>query len=263
LNASTTYFFRVQAVDTAGSSGFSAQASATTQAAANCTTVPVAPAGVTASAVSSSQINLSWTAVTPPANCTVTYTVFRSTTNNFTPGAANQVATGLTAASFQNIGLAANTTYFFRVQAVDAAGGSAFSAQVSATTQQTVGNGGVTVTTAVASNSPWFNELQVRFNNTGSLTALSVMIVVQRTPGVSFSGQYNSVGSQITQANSSTASQITYTFTLAPGQTLGAGTSRTFAAQTSGNGTAHPTSGDTWQVVYTTGGQNFTQSGTF
>src|SRR5262249_34662509 len=128
LTASTTYFFRVQAVDAAGSSGFSAQVSATTQAAVNCTTVPAAPTGVTGTAVSSSQINLSWNAVTPPANCTVTYTVFRSTTNGFTPGASNQVATGLSTTSFQNTGLTASTMYFFRVRAVDAAG-SADSAQ--------------------------------------------------------------------------------------------------------------------------------------
>jgi hypothetical protein len=34
-------------------------------------------------------------------------------------------------------------------------------------------------------------------------------------------------------------------------------------AQTNGTGTAHPTSGDTWTVTYTTGGQSFTQTGNF
>ena len=34
-------------------------------------------------------------------------------------------------------------------------------------------------------------------------------------------------------------------------------------SQTNGNGTVHPASGDTWTVTYTTGGQTFTQSGTF
>jgi len=67
----------------------------------------------------------------------------------------------------------------------------------------------------------------------------------------------------VTQANSSTASAITYTFTLNPGQTLPASTSRTFAVQTSGNGTLHPTSGDTWTVTYTSGGTSSSTSGTF
>jgi hypothetical protein len=125
------------------------------------------------------------------------------------------------------------------------------------------GGGTVTATPVVSANSPWFNELQLRLANTGTLTALTVTIVVQRTPGVGYSGQYNTVGGQMTQANSSTTAAITYTFTLSAGQTLPASTSRTFAVQTSGNGSLHPTSGDTYTVAYTSGGQSFTTSGTF
>jgi xyloglucan-specific exo-beta-1,4-glucanase len=123
--------------------------------------------------------------------------------------------------------------------------------------------GVVTVTPVVTSSSPWFSEEQVRVANTAALTALTVQIVVQRTPGVAFSGQYNTVGGVITQSNASTAATVTYTFTLAPGQTLAPSTSRTFAAQMSGNGTAHPTAGDTWTVTYTSGGTTSTLSGTF
>jgi len=86
---------------------------------------------------------------------------------------------------------------------------------------------------------------------------------VQRTPGVSYAGMYNTVGGQVAQTNVSTTGTITYTFTLGTGQTLGASTSRTFAVQAGGNGTAHPTSGDTWTVSYTSGGQSFSSSGTF
>ena len=130
-------------------------------------------------------------------------------------------------------------------------------------TVATGSGGGVTVTPVVTTSSPWFNEQQVRVSHTASLTALSVSIVVQRTTGISFNGQYNTVGSPIQQTSSSTTAAITYQFTLAAGQTLGPGTSRTFAAQTSATGTAHPTSGDTYTVTYTTGGQTVTQSGTF
>jgi hypothetical protein len=125
------------------------------------------------------------------------------------------------------------------------------------------GNGGVTITPFVSTSSPWFNEEQVRLANTAPLTALSITIVVQRTTGISASGQYNTVGGIITQSLTSSASAATYQFTLAPGQTLGAGSGRIFAAQTSGTGTTHPTAGDTWTVTYTTGGQSFTQNGTF
>jgi len=123
--------------------------------------------------------------------------------------------------------------------------------------------GTVTATPVVSTNSPWFNELQLRLANTGTLTALSVTIVVQRTAGVSYSGQYNTVGGQVSQTSSSTTSAITYQFTLNAGQTLPASTARTFAIQTSGNGTLHPTSGDTYAVTYTSGGTTSSLSGTF
>lgn len=125
------------------------------------------------------------------------------------------------------------------------------------------GTGGVTATPVVASNSAFFNELDLRLANTGALSSMSLTITVQRTTGVAFSGQYNTVGGQIVQTNSSTASAITYTFTLASGQTLAPGANWTFAAQASGTGTAHPTSGDTFTVSYTTGGASFTQTGHF
>jgi chitin-binding protein len=123
--------------------------------------------------------------------------------------------------------------------------------------------GGVTATPAITTQSPWFNEQQLRIANTGPLTALSITIVVQRTTGVSYSGQYSTLGGQVTQSNSSTASAITYQFTLGSGQTLSPGTNRTFAVQFGGTGTAHPTSGDTYTVTYTTGGVTRTQSGNF
>jgi hypothetical protein len=121
----------------------------------------------------------------------------------------------------------------------------------------------VTVTPVVNQNTPWYTELNVRVDHTSPMTALSVTIVIQRTTGIALNGQYNTVGPQIQQSQTTTASTITYQFTLAAGQTLGAGTGRLFAAQANGSGTAHPTAGDTFTITYTTGGQTFTQSGHF
>jgi endoglucanase len=123
--------------------------------------------------------------------------------------------------------------------------------------------GTLTATPVVSTASPWFNELQLQVAHTGTLSALSVTIVVQRTAGVGYSGQYNTVGGQVTQTSTSTTATVTYQFTLNAGQTLPASTGRTFAIQTSGNGTAHPTAGDTYTVTYTSGGQSFTTSGHF
>jgi hypothetical protein len=121
----------------------------------------------------------------------------------------------------------------------------------------------VTLTPVVGSNGPFFNEEDLKLANTASLTSLTITIVVQRTAGLSASGQFNTVGSQIAQTSTSTASTITDTFSLASGQTLGPNTGWTFAVQTSGSGTTHPTAGDTFTVTYTTGGATFTQTGHF
>jgi hypothetical protein len=93
---------------------------------------PTTPSGLSAAAASSSQINLSWAAST--STCPVTYKVFRSTTSGFTPSASNQVASGIATTSFSDTGLAASTTYFYLVEAVNTGGTSAPSNQASATT---------------------------------------------------------------------------------------------------------------------------------
>jgi hypothetical protein len=169
LTASTTYYFKVEAVDAAGSSAASAQASATTLAASSCTTIPSAPTGLTATVISSSGINLSWTAVTPPTNCTISsYSVFRSTTSGFTPSSSNQVGTVTGGTTFSDTGLAPSTTYYYKVEAVDAAGSSAASAQASATTLAS--SGGFACHIAYSITNQWSGGFQaaITINNTGT-----------------------------------------------------------------------------------------------
>src|SRR5262249_58638042 len=104
-------------------------------AGSSCTVTPTAPTALSASATSASQVNISWTASAPPAGCTITYSVFRGTSSNFTPSSSNQIATGLTATAFADSGLNASTTYYYAVEAADAAGSSGPSNVASATTQ--------------------------------------------------------------------------------------------------------------------------------
>jgi large repetitive protein len=108
--------------------------------------IPVAPTNLTPTAVSSSQINLSWTASTTQG---VTYSVFRSTTSGFTPTAANQIAQNLTTTTDSDTGLTASTTYFYVVEAVNGAG-SAPSLQAST---QTLAASGVTEVIAINAGS--------------------------------------------------------------------------------------------------------------
>jgi hypothetical protein len=82
----------------------------------------------------SSSIGLSWTAPTPPANCTVSsYVVYDGTT---TPPTA-VAASGVAGTTYTVSGLAASTTYYLAVAAVDAHGTSAASTPVSDTTSPT------------------------------------------------------------------------------------------------------------------------------
>jgi chitin-binding protein len=218
--------------------------------------VPPAPTSLAATA-GNAQVALTWNA----ASGATGYNVKRSLVNG---GPYSNVATNVTATSFTNTGLTNGTTYFYVVTAVNASGESPVSTQASAQpTAPTGDTGGVTVTRVVTASSPWYNELQVRLANTSPITAMTITVVVQRTTGVSHSGQYNTVGGQVSQSNSSTASAVTYTWTLNAGQTLNAATMRTFAAQLGGTGTTHPVTGDTWTANYTTGGVARTQTGGF
>jgi endo-1,4-beta-xylanase len=179
-------------------------------------------------------------------------------TATFSPTSTSGNSVGLSLAASSAAALGTST-----ITVNGTGGGLTRTATVGLTVTADSGTGGVTLTPAVTTSSPWFNEQVVRLANTAPLTALSLTIVVQRTQGISFSGQYNTVGGQIQQANSSTTAAVTYTFNLAAGQTLSPGSNRTFAAQTSGTGTLHPTAGDTFTVTYTTGGVTYTRSGRF
>src|SRR5437016_1813825 len=88
------------------------------------TTAPSVPANLTATAVSNTQINLSWSASTDNVGVSG-YKIFR---NNIQTGTS-------TTTSFSDMGLAASTTYSYTVSAFDAAGNeSARSSPVTATT---------------------------------------------------------------------------------------------------------------------------------
>jgi len=124
LLAGTGYTYTVSAYDAAGnSSAQSAPATATTLPAPD-TTAPTVPTNVSATAVSTSQISVTWNASTDNVGVTG-YAVYRD-------GA--QVGTSAQP-GYQDTGLSPNTTHSYTVAAYDAAGNtSAQSAPVSVTT---------------------------------------------------------------------------------------------------------------------------------
>ncbi|MGA2651526.1 MAG: malectin domain-containing carbohydrate-binding protein [Terracidiphilus sp.] len=155
LAASTTYYYLVETLDSYGASAASPQASTETLPNnGSCTAVPSAPTGLTATASSSTAIGVSWGAVTPPTNCSVSsYSVYGSTTSGFTPGSGNLLSSFVTGTTYTNTGLSASTTYYYKVEATDADGTSAASTQATATTLPISGGVSIDAGGAAVSNS--------------------------------------------------------------------------------------------------------------
>jgi fibronectin type 3 domain-containing protein len=128
LLGSTSYSYRVRATDAASNlSPYSGTATAATSA-----PILTAPTNLSATAVASTQINLTWTASTETGGTISGYLLERC------PGAGcssfTQIATPATT-SYNDTGLSPSTSYSYRVRATDAAGDlSPYSSTASAST---------------------------------------------------------------------------------------------------------------------------------
>ncbi|MFM8911394.1 MAG: fibronectin type III domain-containing protein, partial [Flammeovirgaceae bacterium] len=122
LAADTRYFYRVRAFNAVGNSAYTAQASSTTA-------IPAAPTTPTATAASSTRINLTWA---DNSNNETGFQIERSLTAG--SGFTLIATTGANATSFGNTGLTVNTTYFYRIRAINAVGNSIYTSEVSART---------------------------------------------------------------------------------------------------------------------------------
>jgi chitinase len=126
--AAGTYAIKAVATDNAGATGTSATANITVNTVGTPdTTAPSVPAGLAATSVTSSSVNLSWNASTDNAGGSgiAGYDVYRNGTLVGSPAGT----------SFSSTGLAASTAYTFRVRARDNAGNaSAQGSQITATT---------------------------------------------------------------------------------------------------------------------------------
>lgn len=202
LTAGTTYYYRVCAYNSGGNSAFSNTANATTQ-----TAPPTAPTGLTATAISSSQINLSWTDST---NDETGFYIERSPDNvTFT-----QIASLGATTSYADSGLSASTAYYYRVRAYNAGGSSGYSNVANATTQtntlpavtlpiEVLGAAGTTQTASVSlpanqasqvaglwmqvHSLSYADKASVQVNN-GSWIALDNNTVQVAEPGKSYGG---------------------------------------------------------------------------
>jgi hypothetical protein len=176
---------------------------------------PEAPAGLTATAATNSQINLAWS---DNSNNEDGFAIERcqgSGCTNFSP-----IATvGAGATSFANTGLVANTTYRFRVRAYNTGGNSGYTNAATATTlsaptscsysisptsvslSAAAGGGTMGVTTGTGctwtatSNTSWISVSSSTTNGTGSG---SVSYSVSRNNGASRTGTITVAGKTFT-----------------------------------------------------------------
>ena len=119
LNAGTTYYYVVTALNAVTESLNSVEAGATTYS------TPTAPAGLGAS-VSDARVNLTWAA----SSGALSYTVKRALSGG---GPYAALASGVTSTNYADTAVTNGTTYYYTVIAINAAGSSGDSNQASAT----------------------------------------------------------------------------------------------------------------------------------
>jgi len=124
LPEDTTYYYKVKAKNKSGTSAYSSIAYETTEESDTLS----APTGLRAEAESSSRIDLKWDSVSDATS----YLVYRATSSS---GTFEKIATTKTT-SYRNFDLADDTTYYYKVKAVNSSEKSDFSSTVRDTTEE-------------------------------------------------------------------------------------------------------------------------------
>jgi len=127
LTASTSYAYRVRAVNATGPSDYSNEATAATQAAP--VSPPAPPSNLVAAASSQTQVTLTW------ADNSNNETGFKLERRSGAGAYAEIATAAANATTFADTGLTAGTAYTYRARAVNGSGPSAYTNEASATTQ--------------------------------------------------------------------------------------------------------------------------------
>jgi fibronectin type 3 domain-containing protein len=172
LTNGTTCYYKVAAVNGAGTSGFSNEASATPEPAA-----PAAPTGLTATAGSAS-VSLSWAASSGAAS----YNVYRGTTSG--GESATAISSGIAATAYTDTAVTNGAKYYYKVAAVNGGGTSGLSNEASATPEPaapaaptgltaTAGSASVSLTWTASAGATSYNVYRGATSGGESATAIA------------------------------------------------------------------------------------------
>lgn len=187
------------------------------------TTAPSTPSGLTAAAWDWQRIDLHWNRSTDNGLVDY-YEVHRSTTNNFTPSAATLVRK----AGFNFVkdwGLLANTTYYYKIIAVDVKGNkSTVSSQVSAATPVGIGLIPIHIDSITINTSGNLPSATIRIVNSNGtpVSGINVFGSFGGAAGKSFSGNTGSSGTY-TVSSETFEDTANYIVQFAPEKIMGNG----------------------------------------
>jgi hypothetical protein len=212
--AGATYSYRVYAYNASATSDYSNTATATT--------VPLAPASASATAIAFDKIDVSWSDVSGETS----FRIERSPN-----GSTNWVQVGTTAVNvtlFHDTGLTGNTTYYYRIFAVNAGGSSAPSPIASATTPALLAP---TAPTNLRSTAATRNSITLAWNdNSNNETGFRIE---RSTNGGATWTTAGTVGANVTTYRATGLKRLTtYTFRVAAYNAVGSSYSNTLTVST-------------------------------
>lgn len=125
VSGQVDYGYRIVETTSGGQCASVASACVEARTAGDCTAAPLfnGIGGIADAGTSACRLDLSWGAASPACGGPAQYAIYRGDSPGFAPAAANRIASGVSALSFADTGIAGGVSRYYVVHAVDAANG--------------------------------------------------------------------------------------------------------------------------------------------